>query len=47
MVATLGEQSIRYRDVEPLCRTPETNVTLCVNYVNTFQLTILKFFFSF
>lgn len=33
-----GEQSIMYREVESLCYTPETNVTLCVNY------TQIKFF---
>lgn len=26
------EHSTMYREAEPLCWTPETNVTLCVNY---------------
>ena len=27
-----GKPSMKYTDVESLCLTPETNVTLCVNY---------------
>ena len=29
---TCDECSITYRDVESLCCTPETNITLCVKY---------------
>ena len=29
---TCGEHSMTYRDVESRCCTPETNVTLCVDY---------------
>ena len=35
MVAILNDKhSIRYRDVESLCCTPKTNVTLCINYIS-------------
>lgn len=30
---TYGEHSITYRVVEPLCLTPKTNVTPCINYI--------------
>lgn len=33
-LATLNEESITYRLVE--CCTPETSVTLCVNYTSVF-----------
>ena len=29
---TCSEHSIMYRGVKSLCCTPETNITLCVNY---------------
>ena len=29
-----GEQGIMYRLVKSLCWTPETNVTLCINYTS-------------
>ena len=29
---TCGEHSVTSRDVESLCCTPETNITLCVNF---------------
>ena len=31
---TYGEHSIMCRKVESLCCTPETNITLCVNYTD-------------
>lgn len=38
------EYSITYRVAEPLSCTPETCVTLCVNYM---QITFLKYLFIF
>ena len=32
---TCGDHSITYGVVESLCLTPETNVTLCVNYIQS------------
>ena len=29
---TCGEQNTIYREIKPHCCTPETNITLCVNY---------------
>ena len=42
---TCGEHNIRYRDVESLCCTPKTNVTLCVTYIRRKKLIkkLLKF----
>ena len=34
---TWGERSIVYELVKSLCWTPETNVTLCVNYTQIFK----------
>lgn len=45
--STGGEHSITYRDVESLCCTPETNITLCVTYTQkkNFNLKIHEFMY--
>ena len=39
---TGGEHSVIYKLVESICCTPETNVTLCVNYTQFFNLNFIK-----